>query len=144
MAMADHNFIDNNGLSLKREKSILVVEDEGLIALQLTELIEKAGYRVTGLAASGEAVLQSLEKSTEPDLILMDIGLAGHIDGIETAQEIRQRFSVPIIFVTAYTSGTALERMQEIAPQGIIFKPFLDEDLLDKVEHAIGPQANCR
>lgn len=127
---------------LLTRKNILVVEDEGLIALHLTEVMEYAGYQVTGLAASGEAVLRSLETPPAPDLILMDIGLAGQIDGIETARRIRQRFSIPIIFVTAYTSDTTLERMWEIAPEGIVFKPFLDRDLLALITKAVGPQAN--
>ena len=123
-------------------ENILVVEDEGLIALHLTEMMEKAGYRITGLAASGEAVLQELGKPPVPDLILMDIGLSGQIDGIETARRIRQRFSIPIIFVTAYTSDVTLKRMQTISTDGIVFKPFLDEDLLEVIAKAFEPQVN--
>ena len=111
-------------------ETILVVEDEGLIAMHLTELLEKAGYRVADPAYSGEMVLRALEESPEPDLILMDIGLGGSIDGIETARQIRQQFSVPLIFVTAYTSERMLERIREVAPDGVIVKPFDDEDLL--------------
>jgi two-component system, response regulator PdtaR len=118
-------------------ETILVVEDEGLIALHLMELLEKEGYRVTGLAYSGEMVLKSLEKSKKPDLILMDIGLAGSIDGIETARQIRQRYEIPLIFVTAYTSEGTFKRMQEVAPDGVIFKPFLDHDLLALIRKAV-------
>jgi CheY-like chemotaxis protein len=118
-------------------ESILVVEDEGLIALHLIELLEKAGYRVIGQAYSGDVVLRTLETSPLPDLILMDIGLAGSLDGIETARMIRQRFSIPLIFVTAYSSETTLERMKEVAPEGVIFKPFIEKDLLDLVAKAM-------
>ena len=118
-------------------ETILVVEDEGLIALHLIELLEKAGYRVIDPAYSGEMALRTLEKSPKPDLILMDIGLAGSLDGIETAQHIRQRFSIPIIFVTAYTSERTLERMREVAPDGVIIKPFGYEDLLALVRKAL-------
>ncbi len=115
------------------KKTILIVEDEGLITLHMTELLEKAGYRVIGQEYSGEMVLRVLEQSPLPDLILMDIGLAGSLDGIETARQIRQRFSIPLIFVTAYTSERMLERMREVAPDGVIVKPFVESDLLNLV-----------
>jgi len=118
-------------------ENILVVEDDGLIALHLTELLEKAGYRISGPAYSGEMVLRALEESSEPDLILMDIGLAGSLDGIETAREIRKRFSVPLIFLTAYTTERTLERMQEVEPDGYIIKPFQELDLLALIGKAL-------
>lgn len=114
-------------------ETILIVEDEGLIALHLTELLEKAGYRVEDPVFSGEMALQTLERSQKPDLILMDIGLAGQLDGIETARQILQRSSVPLIFITAYTSERMLERMREVAPCGVVIKPFDDKDLLDRI-----------
>jgi len=113
-------------------ETILVVEDDGLIALYLTELLEKTGYLV-GAASSGESALKVLEKSPVPDLILMDIGLAGSLDGIETLREIRKQFSMPVIFITAYTSPGILERIRDVGPDGYIVKPFLDKDLLDLV-----------
>jgi CheY-like chemotaxis protein len=67
----------------------------------------------------------------------MDIGLAGLLDGIETARQIRQRFSIPLIFVTAYTSERMLERMREVAPDGIIIKPFVHEELLALIGKAV-------
>jgi CheY-like chemotaxis protein len=97
-------------------ESILVVEDDGLIAFYLSQLLEKAGYRIIGLASSGEMVLRKLEEPEKPDLILMDVGLAGSLDGIETARLVRQRFSVPLIFLTGYPSGSTLERMLEVEP----------------------------
>jgi CheY-like chemotaxis protein len=72
----------------------------------------------------------SLKESPAPDLILMDIGLAGSLDGIETLREIRKQFSIPVIFITAYTSPAILERIREVRPDGYIVKPFMDSDLL--------------
>ena len=118
-------------------KTILVVENEGLIFLYLTELLEKAGYRVIGQAYSGEMVLRAPDTSPEPDLILMDTGLPGSLDGIETARQIRLRSSIPLIFVAAYISERMLERMQEVAPEGVIIKPFVDTDLLSVVREAV-------
>jgi two-component system, response regulator PdtaR len=121
-------------------ETILVVEDDGLIALYLTELLEKTGYLV-GAASSGESALKVLEKSPVPDLILMDIGLAGSLDGIETLREIRKQFSMPVIFISAYTSPGILERIRDVGPDGYIVKPFLDKDLLDLVRKIIDKRA---
>ncbi len=118
-------------------ESILVAEDDGLIALYLTELMEKAGYRVIGAASSGEAVLQMLEESKKPDLILMDVGLAGSLDGIETARLIQQRFSVSLIFLTGYPYENTLERMREVEPEGYIVKPFPEVNLLALVRQVM-------
>ena len=118
-------------------ETILIVEDDGLIALYLTELMEKEGYRVVGSASSGEMVLRMLEKSPQPDLILMDIGLDGSLDGIETARHVQQRFSIPLIFVTAYTSESTLERVREVTSDGFISKPFMDHDILALVREVL-------
>ena len=119
-------------------ETVLVVEDEGLIALHMTEMLEKAGYRVAGPAFSGEMVLRELGKSSLPDLILMDIALAGKLDGIETARQIRQQFpAIPLIFVTAYSPERTLDRMRDISPEGVLIKPFRDTDLLALVKKAV-------
>ncbi|MFZ1127014.1 response regulator [Methanoregula sp.] len=120
---------------------IQIVEDEGLIALHLTEILEKAGYRVLDPAYSGEMALRVLELFPIPGLILMDIGLGGSLDGIETARQIQKRFTVPLIFITAYTSENLLARMLEVAPEGVITKPFVDTDLLDLVGKALSHAA---
>ena len=118
-------------------ESILVVEDDGLIAFYLSELLEKAGYLIIGLASTGEMVIRQLEEPKKPDLILMDVGLAGSLDGIETARLVRQRFSVPLIFLTGCPSGSTLERMREVEPEGYIVKPFQERNLLAVVRKAI-------
>ena len=122
-------------------ESILIVEDDGLIALYLTELMENAGYRVSGSASSGKMVLRMLEKSPRPDLILMDIGLDGLPDGIDTARQVRQRFLIPLIFVTAYTSESTIERAREVSSDGFIGKPFMDHDILVLVRKVLDQRA---
>jgi|SRR5208283_3433329 len=119
-------------------KTILIVEDEGLIALHLTEILENAGYHVVDPVYSGEMALRALEKPPLPDLILMDIGLAGALDGIETARQVRQRYPAPLIFVTAYTSESMLARMLEVAPDAVLIKPFVDSELLALIGKAVG------
>ena len=124
-------------------ESILVVEDEGLIALHLTELLEKAGYRIIGPVYSGEKAVQKAGEPPVPDLILMDIKLAGTMDGIETARLIRQRFQVPVIFLTAYASERNVERIGEVAPEEYFTKPVAESDLLAAISRALARRA-CR
>jgi CheY-like chemotaxis protein len=121
-------------------ETVLVVEDDGLIALYLIELLENNGYFVSS-TSSGELALQALKDSPAPDLILMDIGLSGSLDGIETLRQIRKQFSMPVIFITAYTSPAILERIREVAPDGYIVKPFLDKDLLELVRKILDKRA---
>src|SRR5208283_1757638 len=118
-------------------ETIQIVEDDGLIALSIIETLENAGYRVVEPAYSGEMVLNALEKSPIPDLILMDIGLAGSLDGIETARRIRQNSDIPIIFLTAYTNITKIEKAKSVSSCGYINKPYTEKDLLAAVENAL-------
>ena len=81
---------------------IMVVEDEGVVALQIKESLQGMGYEVPLVALTGEeAVARLLE--TEPDLVLMDIQLKGALSGIDTAQRIRKRLDVPIVYLTAFS-----------------------------------------
>ncbi len=89
---------------------ILIAEDEGLIALHLMEMLTEAGYTIPDPFASGEDLLDYLTRSTRPDIILMDIGLGGRIDGIETAREVKKRYTIPVIFLTAYSDQTGWKR----------------------------------
>jgi DNA-binding response OmpR family regulator len=121
-------------------EAVLIVEDEGIIALHLTELLEKAGYKIIGPEYSGETVVRMIETSP-PDLILMDVGLAGTIDGIETARQVRQRLPVPVIFLTAYFSERIRDRMREIAPEGYLTKPVMEAELLETIRKALAGRA---
>jgi len=120
------------------DKSILIVEDEGLIALHLMETLINAGYRVFEPVATGEEVLKLLEVSPQPDLILMDITLDGILDGIETARLIMQQYQIPVIFLTAHSNGSVVTKAKEVSPQGYILKPVLVEDLLQNIERVFG------
>lgn len=107
---------------------ILVVEDERIIALNLTENLESLGYAVVGIAASGE---KAVEKATQlcPDLVLMDIQLKGNIDGIQAAEKIWETLSIPVIFVTGHSDQSTLERATITAPFGYILKPVKEKEL---------------
>ena len=117
-------------------KLILIVEDEGLIALHLMEILTNAGYRVLEPVASGEEALRHLEERPPPDLILMDITLDGNLDGIETTRQIRKRHAIPVLFLTAHSNSQIISRAEEVSPCGYIIKPVMEKDLLEHVERA--------
>lgn len=118
------------------QKSILIVEDEGLVARDLQNRLTKQGYGFAGWASSGEGALAEVEKSA-PDLVLMDIHLKGSIDGIEAAEKIRENHDVPVIFVTAFADDETLNRAKIAGPFGYILKPFSERDLHTTIEIAL-------
>ena len=122
---------------------ILIVEDEGLIALHLSELLEKAGYHVSAPAYSGEMVLRELGTSPLPDLVLMDIALAGSLDGIETARQIRQQYPIPVIFLTAYSNQNRIDEAQKVSPFGYLKKPVLEDELLGAISRALAKPSDA-
>ncbi len=122
-------------------ESILIVEDEGLIALHLFELLESAGYRITGTAYSGEVALRDIGKSPLPDLILMDIALAGAIDGVETARLIRQQYDIPVVYLTAYSNQSRIDEATVVSPYGYLKKPVMKDDLLETIRRALDRRA---
>ncbi|MBN2001628.1 response regulator [candidate division KSB1 bacterium] len=107
---------------MKKVKTILIVEDEALTALYLKLELERAGYRVCNTVATGEEAILCATKD-QPDIILMDIRLAGNINGIEAAQTIRSNNDVPIIFMTGYHEEKLRERAKPLNPLGYFIKP---------------------
>ena len=122
--------------------TILLVEDEGLIALHLMEVLTGAGYAVTDLISSGEELLAMLEKSARPDVIILDIGLAGEIDGIETARRLRDRHQIRVIFLTAYSDQNRLLEAADVNPYEFLIKPVMKEDLLRAVGKSLAAGKN--
>ncbi len=115
---------------------ILVVEDEGLIALNIQKRLEKLGYEIVGHAASEEEAI-SLAGSNKPDLVLMDIQLEGPGDGIQAAETIFKRWQTPIVFLTAYSNSAFLERAKVAFPYGYLVKPFREEQLHAALQMAL-------
>jgi len=115
---------------------ILVVEDEGVVALDLKSRLEGMGYIVVGLAASGEEAL-ALSQRTHPNLVLMDIKLKGTMDGVEAAEAIRERFDVPVIYLTAFVDEETLRRARLTEAYGYILKPFDERELAINIEIAL-------
>ena len=119
-------------------QSIFVVEDDAIIALRDCELLTTSGYRVPYIFASGEELLDHLERSDPPDLILMDVGLSGKIDGIETARRVRTCSDVPIIFLSSYCDDQRMARAQEISPDSYLVKPVVETVLMGMIGAALG------
>jgi DNA-binding response OmpR family regulator len=118
------------------QASILVVEDEGIVAQEIKTRLEKAGYTVCGVAHDGATAVADAE-NVDPDLVLMDIRLKGEMDGIEAAGLIRQRCNVPVVYLTAHTDPATLERATVMEPFGYVVKPFETRNLMVSIEIAL-------
>ncbi len=115
---------------------ILIVEDEAIIAMEIESQLQSLGYEVTSIVDTGEKVIEKAE-SDKPDLILMDIRIKGEMDGIEAAEEIRNRFGIPVIFSTAYLDEERIERAKITMPFGYVLKPIQERDLKVTIEMAL-------
>jgi len=118
------------------QKSILIVEDEALVAKDVQNRLTSQGYGIAGWVISGEEAIAEAEKSS-PDLVLMDIHLKGSIDGIEAAERIREYNDIPVVFVTALADDDTLSRAKVADPFGFILKPFSERDLHSTIEIAL-------
>ncbi len=115
---------------------ILVVEDERIVALHLRQKLISLGYEAPLAVASGEAALGEIEQS-RPDLILMDINLEGALDGIEAAARIPPAYHIPVVYLTAYSEDTTLQRACATNPYGYLLKPFSERDLHATIQTAL-------
>lgn len=116
---------------------ILVVEDEQIVAASLRKRLESLGYEVPALASGGLEAIQQAE-ALRPDLVLMDIRLDGEeMDGVEAAAIIRQRFRIPVVYLTAYSNREILERVKCTEPYGYILKPYEERELHVVLEMAL-------
>ena len=116
--------------------TLMLVEDEKIIALDLQRSVEKLGYHVGRIVSSGEAALDALEEY-RPNLILMDIMLGSGMNGIECALTIRSRWQLPVVFLTAYADEKILDDAKRAEPYGYIIKPFRTKDLQTTLEIAL-------
>ena len=115
---------------------ILIIEDEAIVADDIFYCLQEAGYEVPFVCASGEEALASLAKESV-DLALVDILLAGSLDGIETARQLRGKHQLPVIYLTSFTNESIIERAKSTTPTGYIVKPFKRRELLATVEMAL-------
>lgn len=116
--------------------SILIVEDEGLVAEDLRVKLQQLGYTVAGSTGKGEEAVQ-MALRLRPQLILMDIQLEGPGDGIQAAEGIRAQYDVPVIYLTAHSDSATLAGAKTTGPSGYILKPFEMRDLATQIELAL-------
>lgn len=116
--------------------NILIVEDESIVAKDIQHSLKKLGYTTVGICSTGEEAI-SITEDVKPDLVLMDIMLKGDMSGIEAAALIREKFNIPIIYLTAYADESTLSKAKVSEPYGYIIKPFKEIDLHTSIEMAI-------
>lgn len=116
--------------------TILIVEDESIVAQDMAWSLESFGYEVCAVVDTGELALKKLREH-KPDLILMDIRIKGDWDGIETAQRIWAEQSVPIVYLTAYSDQATLQRAKHTQPFAYLLKPFDERELYVTIEIAL-------
>lgn len=116
--------------------TIMVVEDERVVAKDLEVTLRRLGYEVCLTAASGEAAVEMVE-SSRPDLVLMDVRLRGGMDGVEAARLIQFRHDLPVVYLTAFADEVTLRRSLETQPYGYLVKPFREKELHATIETAL-------
>ncbi len=116
--------------------NVLIVEDESIVALGLKRDLTKLGYGVSDIVSTGEDAIVKAGKH-QPDLVLMDIRLSGEMDGIESAESIRKKFMIPVVYLTAYADDDTLERAKITEPFGYILKPFDIRSLQSTIEMGV-------
>jgi PAS domain S-box-containing protein len=116
--------------------TILVVENEAIVAMDLAAKLRQLGYEVAGTAAEGEAAV-ALACRLRPHLVLMDIRLEGPMDGIQAAEAIRSQYDVPVVYLTAHSDAATLGRAKLTGPFGYILKPFEERELAIQIEMAL-------
>jgi DNA-binding LytR/AlgR family response regulator len=123
--------------------SVLIVEDKVIIAAALAETLATAGYRVMQQVTSGESALEAVREN-RPDVILMDIHLAGEMDGIQTVERLNEKYSIPVIYLTDLHDEETIGRAKHTLPAAFLLKPFKAQDLLIAIEIAFYNASNNR
>ena len=125
---------------MKTKPRVLIVEDEGIIAADIASMLCRLGHEVVDTASTGAEAIAKAEQ-LRPDLVLMDIMLAGDMDGVTAAEEIRRRFHLPVVFLTAHTDPVTLGRAKLTEPFGYVVKPLDERDLRVGIEMALHKHA---
>ena len=119
-----------------QEKSVLIVEDEGVVALSIQAALTKMGYKVVGIAVTGAEAI-ALATEHKPDVILMDIHIKGNMDGIQTTEKLNETSDIPVIFLTAYADDETVRRALKTKSHSYLVKPYNPRELYSNIEFAI-------
>ncbi len=117
-------------------QEILIVEDEPIVALDEKKQVESFGYRVLDVVTTGEEAVAQMEEK-QPDLVLMDINLEGALDGIQVAETLRNKYDIPVVFITAHSEVNTLQRAKITEPYAYLIKPYREKDLKVAIEIAL-------
>lgn len=121
-----------------RAIKVMICEDEVLSALALKRALENRGYEVSDLVTKGEAAIQNA-LAKNPDVILMDIFLANHIDGIEAAQRIQEKQAIPVLYISAYSDDQTVSKSKQTQSLGFVSKPYEFREVITKLEAYFRP-----
>ena len=118
------------------KKTILIVEDEGILTAHLQDILARLGYTALAPVATGEAAIEAV-KAQPPDLVLMDIKLAGEMDGITAAGLIQSIANIPIVYLSGYPQDSLLQQAKATEPYGYLGKPVVERKLAATIEIAL-------
>ncbi|MCP4692982.1 MAG: response regulator [Desulfobacterales bacterium] len=124
--------VDNHN----KKARILIVEDDAIISARLEGILMKLGYETLGVFMYGEDAVRKIDQ-VRPDLVLMDIYLAGEMNGVEAAGRIMEKYDVPVLYLTAYSDDELLRRARLTRPHGYLIKPIQDRELYAAIEMAL-------
>ena len=121
------------------KKRILIVEDQGITALDEAQIMSDLGYEVNGIVMTGEGAVEQAGRD-RPDVVLMNITLAGKMDGREAAMKIRELYQIPVVYVTAHGVKEKSKAENFTVPEdfGYIVKPYTKEELESEIKRLIG------
>lgn len=120
---------------------ILIVEDEPLIAEDMRGLLEDLGHQVCAVCHNALDAMAEIA-ARKPDLLLLDINLGDGADGVQLAEKVKSKHTMPFIFVTSHSDPATLERVKPLRPAGFIIKPFDENDLRTQIELALARYAH--
>jgi DNA-binding NarL/FixJ family response regulator len=123
-------------------KRILIVEDQELMAMTIASVVRRLNYEVVGSAATAERALE-LARQCQPDIVLMDVNIKGLMDGIDTANAMRNCTNAQIVFLTGAADPYSMARMEAASPAGIVLKPFRRTELASKLARAVQIRAGA-
>lgn len=116
---------------------VLIVEDEAIPARDLADIILRIGYHVAGVAPDYDSAIE-LANHSSPDIALLDIRLRGERDGLDVAEYLRERFEIPIVFLTSLSDRDTVSRARSLRANGFVLKPFTENVVFAAVETAFG------